>query len=103
MNRRQFLATVGLAGSAMTLPGCLSVLDHHQDKSSPNIIFIMADDLGYHDLGCYGSRKIPTPNCNRLADEGMKLGFIPFGPDYITDHGVIPDVTMVLGFIRFND
>lgn len=33
----------------------------------------MADDLGYHDMGCYGSRKIPTPNCDRLANEGMKF------------------------------
>ncbi|MHC4157310.1 MAG: sulfatase-like hydrolase/transferase, partial [Planctomycetota bacterium] len=72
MNRRQFLATMGLAGSAMTLPGCLSALVH-QDKSSPNIIFIMADDLGYDDLSCYGSGRIRTPNCDRLADEGMKF------------------------------
>ena len=72
MNRRQFLAAMGLAGSAVTLPGCLSALVQ-QGKSSPNIIFIMADDLGYHDLGCYGSGEIPTPNCNRLANEGMKF------------------------------
>ncbi|MHC4500858.1 MAG: sulfatase-like hydrolase/transferase, partial [Planctomycetota bacterium] len=63
---------MGLAGSAVTLPGCLSGLAR-REKSSPNIIFIMADDLGYHDLACYGSRKIPTPNCDRLADEGMKF------------------------------
>ena len=39
----------------------------------PNIIFIMADDLGYTDLGCYGQEKIQTPNLNRMANEGMKF------------------------------
>ncbi len=37
----------------------------------PNIVFIMADDMGYGDLGCYGAEKIPTPNIDRLAAEGM--------------------------------
>jgi hypothetical protein len=35
----------------------------------PNIVFIMADDMGYGDLGCYGATKIKTPNCDRLARE----------------------------------
>lgn len=39
--------------------------------AKPNIIFIMADDLGYGDLGCYGQEKIITPNIDRLASEGM--------------------------------
>ncbi|MCU0962605.1 MAG: sulfatase [Pirellulaceae bacterium] len=39
----------------------------------PNIIFIMADDLGYTDLGCFGSRYYETPNIDRLAEQGMKL------------------------------
>ncbi|MCB1122576.1 MAG: sulfatase-like hydrolase/transferase, partial [Verrucomicrobiae bacterium] len=39
---------------------------------SPNVIVILADDLGYGDLGCYNSdSKIPTPHCDRLAAEGM--------------------------------
>ncbi|MFT7634062.1 MAG: arylsulfatase A-like enzyme [Mariniblastus sp.] len=39
----------------------------------PNIIFIMADDLGYGDLGCYGGKAIATPNLDRIASEGMRF------------------------------
>lgn len=39
----------------------------------PNIIFILADDLGYGDLGCYGQKKLRTPNIDRLAAEGMRF------------------------------
>lgn len=39
----------------------------------PNIIFIMVDDMGYHDLGCYGSKTIKTPNLDRMCKEGMKF------------------------------
>ena len=39
----------------------------------PNIVFIMADDLGYGDLGCYGQKLIQTPNIDRLATEGMRF------------------------------
>lgn len=43
------------------------------DQTAPNIVFILADDLGYGDLGCFGQTKIRTPNLDRLATEGMRL------------------------------
>lgn len=52
------LATVGIVCSA-----------HRPDK--PNLIWIMADDLGYGELGCFGQTKIQTPCIDRLAEEGM--------------------------------
>lgn len=41
--------------------------------ASPNVIFIMADDLGYTDLGCFGSRYYETPHIDKLAAQGLKL------------------------------
>jgi len=40
---------------------------------SPNVIFILADDLGYGDLGCYGQKQIRTPHLDRLAGEGIRF------------------------------
>ena len=39
----------------------------------PNILFILADDLGYADLSCYGRRDFTTPNIDRIAAEGMRF------------------------------
>ena len=39
----------------------------------PNIIFILCDDMGYGDLGCYGQQYISTPNIDRMAQEGMRF------------------------------
>ena len=56
--------TLSLWGAASA---SASTMDH------PNIIWIMADDLGYGDLGSFGQKEIRTPHLDRLADEGMKL------------------------------
>ena len=39
----------------------------------PNIIYLMFDDLGYGDLGCYGQEQIETPNIDALAREGLRF------------------------------
>jgi arylsulfatase A-like enzyme len=62
-SRRQFLRLA--AAGAATL--------HAQAAPPPNIVFIMADDLGYGDLGCYGQKHIQTPNIDRLATEGIRF------------------------------
>ena len=40
---------------------------------TPNIVYILADDLGYGDLGCYGQKHFETPNIDRMAAEGMRF------------------------------
>lgn len=45
----------------------------HADPPLPNVIFILADDLGAYELGCYGQKKIKTPNLDRLAERGMRF------------------------------
>ena len=57
-------------GVSAALP--TSVYDPAQ-MSRPNIIFIMCDDMGYGDLGCYGQQLIETPNLDRMAKEGMRF------------------------------
>ena len=44
-----------------------------EPQTKPNLIWIMADDLGYGDLGCYGQKVITTPNIDRMAKEGLRF------------------------------
>ncbi|MBD3268337.1 sulfatase-like hydrolase/transferase, partial [bacterium] len=67
MRRRQFLQS--LVSSSFFL----SSQQVRSANAKPNIIFIMADDLGYGDLGSYGQTKIQTPNIDRLAREGTRF------------------------------
>ncbi|MGL6195028.1 MAG: arylsulfatase [Thermoguttaceae bacterium] len=58
--------------------GLLNAAEYLQNASEtsnarPNIVFILADDLGYGDLGCYGQKKIKTPEIDKLADAGIKF------------------------------
>jgi arylsulfatase A-like enzyme len=48
-------------------------LQQRSGGDRPNIIYIMADDMGYGDLGCYGATKIRTPHIDRLAEEGARF------------------------------
>ncbi len=63
--RNQLIFTVGSLG---LLSGCAPGEEQPKDL---NVIYILADDLGYGDLGCYGQTRIQTPNIDRLAAEGM--------------------------------
>jgi arylsulfatase A len=54
--------------ASLALVSCNQV---NREKSPPNIVFILADDLGYGDLGCYGQKKFSTPNIDHLAQQGM--------------------------------
>jgi arylsulfatase A len=63
----KLLACLGLATTAGLAPRALAA------PARPNVIFILADDLGYGDLGCYGQKHIRTPNIDRLAAEGMRF------------------------------
>jgi arylsulfatase A len=51
----------------------LLVAANAAESRRPNIVFILADDLGYGDVSCFGQKKFQTPNIDRLAAEGMKL------------------------------
>ncbi|MCF6332750.1 MAG: arylsulfatase [Draconibacterium sp.] len=52
---------------------CQTKKTEQKQIDKPNIIFILADDMGYADIGCYGSKKIETPNIDQLAKEGMRF------------------------------
>ena len=51
----------------------LSCSDKKQKNEHPNIVYILADDLGYGELGVFGQKIIETPNIDQLAKEGMIL------------------------------
>src|SRR5438093_13498995 len=63
LTRRQFLAATAITPFAVVAA---------PQSARPNIVFIMADDLGYADLSCYGRRDYKTDNIDRLAAGGMR-------------------------------
>lgn len=62
-------------GFIVALIGFLSFLEtpNAQAKTQPNVIFILADDLGYGDLGCFGQKVLKTPRLDQMANEGLKF------------------------------
>jgi len=69
--RRDFLRATGAAAASLAMPRWLPAAEKAGDR--PNIVFIMLDDMGYHDLGCFGSKTIQTPRLDRMAAEGMRF------------------------------
>jgi len=76
MDRRNFLKALGLGAASLAMPGCLNASQRTSragEERPPNFIIIFCDDLGYGDLGCFGSKKHRTPNIDQMAAEGMRF------------------------------
>jgi arylsulfatase A-like enzyme len=67
--RRDFLKTIGFGMASLMAP---KVFSSEFGRGRPNIVLILADDLGFSDLGCYGG-EIETPNLDKLAAEGLRF------------------------------
>ncbi len=76
MERREFLKSVGCGAMSMALSRCAGSAQRAgfgASRGRPNIVYIIADDLGYAEVGCYGQKKIKTPNIDKLAAQGMRF------------------------------
>ncbi len=74
-SRRYFLKTAAAGVSGYALTGCGNqnpAQDNVKKAGPPNIILILADDMGYSDIGCFGS-EVKTPNIDRLASNGLRF------------------------------
>src|ERR1700738_2674435 len=99
MSLRYFVVSFCLPLLAVTAP-----VRAAEPPGKPNIVFIIADDLGYGDLGCYGQKEIRTPNIDRLAADGMR-----FTNPYAGSNGCAPSRCALMtgkhpghGYIRDN-
>ena len=72
LNRRQFV-TAALAGAGVAAVAPRISFAQRRRMGQPNILFILADDLGYGDLSCYGRPDYQTSHLDRLAQEGVRL------------------------------
>lgn len=68
-NRREFIRTMALGAAAAATAGCVHFA-HAKPANKPNVVVVFVDDLGWTDLGCYGSKFYETPNIDRLAAQG---------------------------------
>ena len=75
MARRDFLRALGVAGACLALDGraALGAEAAGSKTRKPNIVLIVADDLGYADLGVQGCKDIPTPNIDSIAQNGVRF------------------------------
>src|SRR5690606_4758531 len=60
-----------LSASFLLFTACQNLQKQEEELQKPNIVYILADDLGYGDLSCYGQTRFETPNIDKLAKEGM--------------------------------
>ena len=58
---------------SLCVAGMMLLFGTAQAADQPNIIFVLADDLGYGDLSCYGQETLHTPNLDQMAAEGMRF------------------------------
>ena len=71
-------AVRALAASGILLTiACVGHQTGNDQTRRPNILLIVSDDVGYADIGIYGSRDIPTPNIDRVAQEEMRASQTP--------------------------
>ena len=70
--RRDFIRWTGLSAATALGAGLLGAAEQSAN-SKPNMIFILADDIGYGDFGCYGATKVKTPNVDRFAGQGLRF------------------------------
>lgn len=92
-----------LAGIWVCLSGICSTVSGQLRAKQPNIVFIMADDLGYGSLGCYGQTRIQTPNIDALAKNGLR--FTQYYADPICSPsrcGLLTGKDMAHSYIRDN-
>ena len=76
MKRRDFLKAFGVGVASVAFPRGMVLaeqLARIKTEEKPNIVFIIVDDMGWADLGCYGSKAVKTPRLDRMAAEGMKF------------------------------
>ncbi len=71
MSRRDLLRVAGVGVASLARPASVGAIQARRNR--PNVVLIMADDLGYGDLGCYGNGKIATPNLDALAKAGLRF------------------------------
>jgi arylsulfatase A-like enzyme len=69
LNRRHFLRSLVLAPASLSLARTAAA----RRSRKPNFVVVLADDLGWTGLGCFGSKLYETPNLDRLCGEGMKF------------------------------